>query len=73
MENTSHQIPISVKADAYDALCRAYTEAQDMNFDLFSRREHGFNSPAEYVGYAFIKMAHSQGAVITPKQEELAI
>lgn len=73
MENQSTNIPISVKADAYDILCKAYIEAQEMNFDLFGRREHGFNSPAEYVGYAFIKMAHSQSAVTTPKQEKLEI
>lgn len=73
IENRSSEIPISVKADAYDQLCRAYIEAQDMNFSLFGRRDHGFNSCAEYVGYGFVKMMLHQGAVSLPKQEKLEI
>lgn len=73
LKNMSKQVPITVKADAYDQLCRAYIEGQDMNFDLFGRRKHGFNSAAEYVGYAFIKMAINQGAVVQPKQERFEI
>lgn len=71
IENNSAQVPISVKADAYDQLCRALIEAQDMNFTLFGGT--GFNSACEYVGYAFEKMAFHQGAVSAAKQEKMAI
>ncbi len=69
----SDKVPITVKSDAYDQLCKAYMDAQQMDFSLFGKRSSGFNSPAEYVGYAFIQMAFRQGAITSPKQESLQL
>lgn len=44
-----------------------------MSFSLFGRREHGYHSVAEYVGYGFIKMALDQGVIQETKQEKLGV
>lgn len=67
--NMSKNIPIQVKADAYDQLCKAYIEGARMDWSLFGRRKIGYNSLAEYIGYGFHQMAVQQGAI----QEEKAV
>lgn len=68
--NQSREIPIQVKADAYDQLCRAYIEGAKMDWSLFGRRKSGFNSVAEYVGNGFQQMAFQQGAIHADKAEQ---
>ena len=68
--NMSKNIPIQVKADAYDQLCKAYIEGSQMDFSLFGRRKIGFHSLAEYVGYGFQQMAIQQGAIQEEKAEQ---
>lgn len=70
LKNLSGNIPIQVKADAYDQLCKAYIEGADMDWSLFGRRKIGFNSLAEYVGYGFREMAFQQGAIQEEKTEQ---
>jgi len=71
--NNSASISQSVKSYTYDQLCKAYIEGRDMSFSLFGRREHGYHSVAEYVGYGFIKMALDQGVIQETKQEKLGV
>lgn len=68
--NQSQKIPIQVKADAYDQLCKAYIEGAKMDWSLFGRKKSGFNSVAEYVGYGFQQMAFQQGAIHADKAEQ---
>lgn len=70
MINNSEQISKDAKAEAYDKLCEAYVEGMKMDFSLFGRRESGFNSISEYVGYAFGEIALRNGS-IQASQESL--
>lgn len=69
----NQNIPIQIKADAYDQLCKAYAEGSRMDFSLFGRRKSGFNSVAEYVGYAFGKIALRNGSLGEEVQQQLEL
>ena len=64
-------IPAEIKINAYDALCKAYEDGSRMDFSLFGRGKHGFNSTAEYIGYAWMKMAFQNGTIEESGQLEL--
>lgn len=66
-------IPIQAKADAYDLLCRAYEEGSRMDWTLFGRRKSGYNSIAEYVGYAFGQLAIRNGSLASDEAKQLEL
>lgn len=66
-------IPIQTKADAYDLLCRAYEEGSGMDWTLFGRRKSGYNSIAEYVGYAFGQLAFRNGSLVSDEAKQLEL